>query len=108
MSAAIINIALHLVGNKTNNENFVISKSIMMIDYEIKDLLLNYFLSSFTSEEYYQLYHESDLVLNEVYTYVSKIFDEPEQLYEQSVNLTKHLYEQSTHPKIKGGEFYTV
>ena len=108
MSAAIINIALHLVGNKTNNENFVISKSIMMIDYEIKDLLLNYFLSSFTSEEYYQLYHESDLVLNEVYTYVSKIFDEPEQLYEQSLNLTKHLYEQSTHPKIKGGEFYTV
>ena len=108
MSAAIINIALHLVGNKTNNENFVISKSIMMIDYEIKDLLLNYFLSSFTSEEYYQLYNDSDLVLNEVYTYVSKIFDEPEQLYEQSLNLTKHLYEQSTHPKIKGGEFYTV
>lgn len=108
MSAAIINIALHLVGNKTNNENFVISKSIMMIDYEIKDLLLDYFLSSFTSEEYYQLYHESDLVLNEVYTYVSKIFDEPEQLYEQSVNLAKHLYEQSSHPKIKGGEFYTV
>ena len=48
------------------------------------------------------------MILNEVYTYVSKIFDEPEQLYEQSVNLAKHLYEQSTHPKIKGGEFYTV
>ena len=53
MSAAIINIALHLVGNKTNNENFVISKSIMMIDYEIKDLLLNYFLSSFTSLSFF-------------------------------------------------------
>ncbi len=108
MSSAIKNITLHLVGNKTNNENFVISKSIMMIDSEIKNLLLNYFLFPFTSKEYYQLYHESDLVLNEVYTYVSKIFDEPEQLYEQSVNLAKHLYEQSTHPKIKGGEFYTV
>ena len=24
------------------------------------------------------------------------------------MNLAKHLYEQSTHPKIKGGEFYTV
>lgn len=48
------------------------------------------------------------MVLNEVYTYVSKIFDEPKQLYEQSVNLAKHLYEQSTHPRIKGGEFYTV
>ena len=78
------------------------------LNSNIKKILTIYFINSFTSEEYYQLYHESDLVLNEVYTYVSKIFDEPEQLYEQSVNLTKHLYEQSTHPKIKGGEFYTV
>ena len=31
-----------------------------------------------------------------------------ETLLEQSQNLAKHLYEQSTHPKIKGGEFYTV
>jgi hypothetical protein len=27
---------------------------------------------------------------------------------EQSQSLAKHLYDQSTHPKIKGGEFYTV
>jgi hypothetical protein len=74
----------------------------------MEKILSDYFLTPFTSEEYYQLYHESDLALNEVYTYISKIFDEPEQLYEQSVNLAKHLYEQSTHPKIKGGEFYTV
>lgn len=46
--------------------------------------------------------------MNEAYSYVSKIFDNQEQLYEQSVNLAKHLHEQSTHPKIKGGEFYTV
>lgn len=38
----------------------------------------------------------------------SKIFSHPETLLEQSVNLAKHLYEQSTHPKTKGGEFYTV
>ncbi|MDE1191805.1 MAG: nucleoid-associated protein [Arachidicoccus sp.] len=29
-------------------------------------------------------------------------------MHEQSVNLAKHLYNQSTHPKIKGGEFYVV
>jgi hypothetical protein len=40
--------------------------------------------------------------------YVGKIFDNPETLHEQSVNLAKHLYEQSNHPKIKGGEFYVV
>ena len=43
-----------------------------------------------------------------VYGAATRIFEEPEQLFEQSVNLAKYLYEQSTHPKIKGGEFYTV
>ena len=102
------NTALHVVGNKLNQDNIILSKNGIRIDSNIEKILSNYFLPPFTSEEYYQLYHESDLVLNEVYTYVSKVFDEPEQLYEQSVNLAKHLYEQSTHPKIKGGEFYTV
>lgn len=53
-------------------------------------------------------YHEADLNLNEVYTYASKIFENPKTLGEQSVNLAKHLYEHSNHPKIKGGEFYVV
>jgi hypothetical protein len=46
--------------------------------------------------------------MNEVFVCASKIFDNPETLLEQSQNLAKHLYEQSVHPKIKGGEFYTV
>jgi hypothetical protein len=46
--------------------------------------------------------------MNEVYTYVSTIFDNPIDLLQQSVNLAKHLYNQSTHPKIKGGELYVV
>ena len=104
----ISNICLHIVGNKIADEGLLFSILPTELNSNIKKILTIYFINSFTSEEYYQLYHESDLVLNEVYTYVSKIFDEPEQLYEQSVNLAKHLYEQSTHPKIKGGEFYTV
>ena len=104
----ISNICLHIVGNKIADEGLLFSILPTELNSNIKKILTIYFINSFTSEEYYQLYHESDLVLNEVYTYVSKIFDEPEQLYEQSVNLTKHLYEQSTHPRIKGGEFYTV
>lgn len=102
------NTTLHVVGNKLNQDNIILSKNSIKIDSDIEKILSNYFLTPFTSEKYYQLYHESDLTLNEVYTYVSKIFYEPELLYEQSVNLAKHLYEQSTHPKIKGGEFYTV
>ena len=39
---------------------------------------------------------------------VSAVFEQPEQLHAQSVELAKHLYEQSNHPNIKGGEFYVV
>ena len=106
--SALKYVIVHIVGNKSFNENVIYSASETILDEDLVGVLNMYYLQSFKTEEYYQLYHESDLVLNEVYTYVSKIFDEPEQLYEQSVNLAKHLYEQSTHPKIKGGEFYTV
>ncbi|QSI05761.1 nucleoid-associated protein [Treponema pedis] len=103
----IENASVHKVGNKLRGENISFSRSILDNDL-MDEILISYFLTPFTSEEFYQFHHESDLALNEVYTYVSKIFDNQEQLYEQSVNLAKHLYEQSTHPKIKGGEFYTV
>ena len=46
--------------------------------------------------------------MNEVFHYASKIFENPDSLLNQSVNLAKHLYENSTHPNINGGEFYTV
>lgn len=74
----------------------------------IKDILTIYFITSFKSNELFTFYHEADLNLNEVNNYASKIFNNPECLYEQSINLAKHLYEQSIHPKIKGGEFYVV
>ena len=83
----ISNICLHIVGNKIADEGLLFSILPTELNSNIKKILTIYFINSFTSGEYYQLYHESDLVLNEVYTYVSKIFDEPEQLYEQSVNI---------------------
>ena len=99
---------LHQIGNKLRDENLNLSDSYIDEIISIQEILIDYFISPFTSDEYFQLYHDSDLSLNEVYTYVSKIFDDPKNLYEQSVNLAKHLYNQSVHPKIKGGEFYTV
>ena len=108
LDAYISTNSLHFVGNKIADEGISLSKNAIVIDHKLEQSLISYFLTPFDSEEFYQFHHESDLALNEVYTYVSKIFDNEKQLYEQSVNLAKHLYEQSTHPKIKGGEFYTV
>lgn len=104
----ICNVILHRVGNKLRDENYLLSKKQLHLHETIKDDLINYFVLPFTSDEYYQLYHDSGIEYNVVYGTANAIFDNPEALYEQSVNLAKHLYEQSTHPKIKGGEFYTV
>lgn len=104
----ISSIALHCVGNKSAEEGTHFSAQLLTLNEELRELLSTFFLNSFTTDEYFEIFHESELELNEVYTYVSRIFDNPEELYEQSINLAKHLYEQSTHPKIKGGEFYTV
>ena len=105
---SIKKLILHITGNKLNQDNIILSTDIIEINPDMEKNLISYFLTPFDSEEFYQFHHESDLALNEVYTYVSKIFDNEKQLYEQSVNLAKHLYDQSSHPKIKGGEFYTV
>ena len=104
----ITNASIHFVGNKSAEEGTIISASRMALDDAMRAILENHFLTPFTSEEYFQLYHDSGLEYNVVYGAIAQIFDDPETLYEQSVNLAKYLYDQSTHAKIKGGEFYVV
>jgi len=101
-------IIVHYIGNKLEDEGVKISNDELETDEALQNLLSFYFTNSFRSTEFYNLTHQSDLKLNEVYNYVSAIFDEPKELYKQSVNIAKHLYEQSVHPKIKAGEFYAV
>ena len=105
---SIESIVLHKVGNKSQDEGIRFAASPVSVDDAVQSLLLQYFLSPFKSEEYFNLAHESDIALNEVYTYASNIFKSPETFYEQSVNLARHLYEVSIHPKIKTGELYVV
>jgi hypothetical protein len=101
-------ISVHRVGNKGNEEGMVLSNEPLVLDWQLNEALMTYFQPPLKTQEYYKLNHESQLDLNEVYAYVSSIFEEPANLHEQSVNLAKHLFESSTHPNIKGGDYYTV
>lgn len=105
---SIKSITLHKVGNKVLDEGIKFSKSDIKIDSYISELLIRYFFAPFKSQEYYNFFHESDINLNEVFVYAKKIFEDSDSILEQSKNLAKHLYEKSIHPKVKGGEFYTV
>ena len=106
--SAIKDISIHYVGNKSTDDGVKLSNKCIRLKDSIYSLLQNYFVTQFKSDEYYTLFHEAEIDLNEAYAYATKIFDNPECLHEQSVNLAKHLYEHSNHPKIKGGEFYVV
>ena len=101
-------LTVHKVGNKSQEEGIRFSAAPVKVDDAVQSLLLQYFLSPFRSDEYFNLTHESDIKLNEVYMYVSQIFDGWETFYEQSVHLARHLYDVSTHPKIKSGELYVT
>jgi len=99
-------IYVHQVGNKLRDENLKISKEdISFSDDETKSYLLKYFLSPFNNNEVYNFSHPSELELNEIYSFVKRLFSSPEQLYKISIDISKHLYEQSTHPKVNGGDF---
>lgn len=103
----ISKLTIHHVGNKLRDENIVFSTDyITDISNDGKQLLLQYFLKSFTSEELFSFFHSSEIELNEVFNFASKIFKNPKKLLENSVKIANHLYDCSYHPKIKGGEFY--
>lgn len=108
IEAVIENFYVHRVGNKIADEQYFIAKRGTHVDEDLKTLLSHYFLSSFKSDELFSFDHSIEISLNEVYSCANKIFENPEELYEQSINLARHLYDQSVHPKIKGGEFYIV
>lgn len=57
-------------------------------------------------DQQYAFFHETDIGLNEVYTYVKSIFDNQNSFLDQSQHIAKHLHSVSQHPNIKSGELF--
>jgi hypothetical protein len=104
----IDSITVHQVGNKHKEEELVLSQDLLDVSEEALESLSVYFTKPFGDRDFYRLSHVNDVEMNEVFQYISSIFDNPNELQSQSVKLAKHLYELSEHPKIKSGEFYVV
>lgn len=101
----IVSLIVHKVGNKSREEGVTLSRDIYNIeDDTLEALLLTYFLKQFKYDDFYKFVHPSNLKYNEIYSYVSDIFLDNEKLPEKSVDIADHLYNQSMHPKINGGE----
>jgi len=108
-NSTIFKSIAHEVGNKFRDEGIVYSyNDIELQDNDTQILFTRYLLSSFKDDEFYNFSHPTDLQMNEVYVYVSNIFQKPDEFLQQSKNIALHLYNESTHPKINKGELYIV
>jgi len=106
-SVQLQQVIVHKVGNPTRGEELKLSANPLTLNDEIvRGLLTKYFLGAFNEHEQYHFTHISDIALNEVYNYASRIFDNPKDFTSQSALLAHFLYTKSTHARVKEGELY--
>src|SRR6476661_1630871 len=97
-------LIVHFVGSKNNLDPLVISRDPMELDEEALEIFQQGVLTRFkNNQEYFSFHHSTSLDYNEVYNFCKKLFDDQSAFTEISGNIARHLYEQSTHPKVKGG-----
>ncbi|TCC86273.1 nucleoid-associated protein [Pedobacter hiemivivus] len=109
--ASLAELSIHRIGNKSEDEFYVLSeKSIAIRDITLSNLLQQYFLSPYekVNEVYRFIHPNGDLNLNETYHFATEIFANGETFHENSKQLAKYLYDVSGHPKIKSGELYVA
>lgn len=106
-AASLKKVIVHYVGSKNNLDPLHLSQETLALDEETLSAIGESFLNRFNNSfEHYQFQHPSSLQFNEVYSYSSTLFEDKTQFETISINIAKHLYESSTHPKVKGGELY--
>lgn len=101
-------IITHFVGNAFRNEELIFSDTENQPAEEVARNLLNILLPCFNeSNEEYHFTHPTEIELNPVLKYVQQILNRKE-FSKNSQRIAKILYENSTHPNIKSGEFIVV
>ncbi|HDZ2988705.1 TPA: hypothetical protein RST26_005232, partial [Klebsiella pneumoniae] len=83
-SAKIEKIIIHQVGNKIREEGFRFSDKEANINENLNDLLLKHYLLPLSkTNSCFQFYHESDITLNEMHQFSSRIFNNPKTFKDQ-------------------------
>lgn len=103
-------VAVHVVGNKTQEEELRLSKSVLdLSDFDLNKLLIRFFLQSFPGMEQYNFtFSNDDFTLNPIYTFATAMFKDADNFYPNSVHMARHLYEASVHPNIKSGDLFVA
>jgi len=106
-NARLQQLIIHYVGSKNNLEQVLISEKALEPGEELREALKESLLNRFrNNEEYYAFHHPSSLEFNEVFQFCKQLFEDQHNFTKTSASMAKHLYEQSVHPRVKGGELY--
>jgi hypothetical protein len=106
--ATIDEAVVHFIGSVDTNDMILSDKPIDLSNELLSNLLREYFTSHFKKPSFYSFSHESSLNLNEVYTFLSELFEDKKTLLESSSDIARHLKHVTNHPNIKEGELYIV
>ncbi len=100
-------IIAHKVGNKVLGETLQLYPE-LVLDENTIELLQNYFLGSFKTEETFQFYSDSYLSNNPIFNASEGIFNDQSIFDEWSKDIAKHLFEAAENPRVQGGELFVV
>lgn len=105
--AQLTHFAIHFVGNKGLGEELTLSEKVFEFkDDFVRDTVLRYFLSPFKTDIFYQFRGKVDVSLASVANGCEDIFASRDSFIEKSREIASHLYNQSMHPRIAGGELF--
>ena len=105
--AELTHFAVHQTGNKGLGEELILSEKLFTPNDEfVKETLFRYFTAPFKTDIYHQFRKKEDVSLNPLLEMADDLFQSTRSFLKYSQTAAKHLYAQSMHPKIKGGEFY--
>ncbi|SDN02168.1 hypothetical protein SAMN05518871_10373 [Psychrobacillus sp. OK028] len=93
---------VHYVGDTLVFGDEAFSRPEVMLEAAFTQLAFN----KIDLEQQFEFFHETDIGLNEMYTYVNSIFDQNSSFLEQSKHIATHLKSVSQHPNIKNGELF--
>lgn len=108
-SARVVRCVVHRVGNRLREEGCELSQQEVRGTAQLHGTLLRHYLAPLakTGEEF-ELYHESDIALNAVRQFSSRVISEADDFIILTQNIAKQLYAVSTHPSIAAGEFIAI
>src|ERR1700754_3726623 len=101
-------IAVHTIGDPGDPTRVQLYNGELTISEHLHTLLLRYFLTSFSSPDFYAFPAADEPAQEAIRRMTDAIFAEPESLFPHTCEIARHLAAASRHPFIKPGDLFVA